>query len=86
MEIKFYYQIDFIDDAGFANYIDTFKEDELDKAKEHYQILSNALACLDKSTKYVLDMYAYIEEENGSSVDGSDILIAQILPELDLKI
>ena len=88
MEIKFYFQIDFIDDAGFANYIDTFKQNELEKAKEHYQILSNALSCTkgtDRNIRYVLDMYAYIQDKD-EELDETDVLVAQILPELELKV
>ena len=67
MRIQFYYQIDFIDEAGLANYIDTFEQDELKEAKEHYQILTNALCCVKETNNnahYVLDMYAYIEGED----------------------
>lgn len=88
MHINFYYQIDFNDDAGLANYIDTFKVNEIEKAKEHYRILSNALSCTrgtDRKTKYVLDLYAFIQDEN-EELDETDILIAQILPEMELKI
>ena len=89
MQIKFYYQIDFIDDAGLANYIDTFKYHEIDKAQEHYRILSNALLHTkgtEHNMRYVLDLYAYIEDDNGNAVDDSDILIAQILPKKELKV
>ena len=88
MEIKFYYQIDFIDDAGLANYINTFKQNELKKAKEHYHILTNALNCTkgtDCKTKYVLDMYAFIHDKD-EDLDETDVLVAQILPELELKV
>ena len=53
--------------AGLANYIDTFKQNELEKAKEHYRILSNALSCTkgtDRNMRYVLDMYAYIQDKD----------------------
>lgn len=88
MHINFYYQIDFIDDAELANYIDTFKQNELEKAKEHYQILSNALSCTKgtyRNMRYVLDMYAYIQDKD-EELDETDILVAQILPELELKV
>ena len=85
MKIKFYYQIDFIDEDGFANYITTFNADEYEKDKECYGILSRALACYSKNTKYVLDLYTYIEE-NEVFIDGSEVIVAQILPELELQI
>ena len=86
MHIQFYYQIDFIDDTGSASYIDTFDQDELKEAKEHYQILSNALACTkdtDSNIHYVLDMYAYIQYED-EEVEETDVLVAQVLPTLQL--
>ena len=33
MEIKFYYQIDFIDKNGKANYINTFKKEEFENKR-----------------------------------------------------
>lgn len=86
MYIKFYYQIDFIDAIGQANYIRTFSQNEFEKAKEHYQILSNALACIksdESNIHYVLDIYAYIQDQD-AEVEETDILVAQILPELQL--
>ena len=88
MHINFYYQIDFIDDAGLANYINTFQQNELEKAKEHYRILSNALSCIkgtDRNMRYVLDMYAYIQDKD-TELDETDVLVVQILPELEVKI
>lgn len=88
MNINFYYQIDFIDDAELANYIDTFKQNELEKAKEHYRTLSNALSCTkgtNQNMRYVLDMYAYIQDKD-EELDETDVLVAQILPELELKV
>ena len=79
MKIETYYQIDFIDKNGLANYIDTFQENEFEEAKKHYKMLSNALACIDKDTKYVLDLYAHIP-----SKDNSDKFIMQILPEIKI--
>ena len=87
MEVQFFYQIDFIDERGFANYINTFNADELDKAKEHWKILSNALSCITKDTKYVLDMYAQVyDTEQKDSLDETSVLVAQILPEMELKL
>ena len=37
MKTRFYYQIDYIDENGFANYIDTFCENKLKKAKKHWK-------------------------------------------------
>lgn len=86
MYIKFYYQIDFIDEAGLANYIDTFEQDEFKEAKEHYQILTNALCCVKETNSnihYVLDMYAYIQDQD-AEVEETNILVAQVLPTLQL--
>lgn len=80
MQTKFYYQIDYIDENGFANYIDTFNENELEKAKEHWKILSLALACIRIDTKFVLDMYSYKENKKGLPIDDSDEFLKQILP------
>ena len=72
MNIDFYYQIDFIDDANLANYIDTFTKEEFAKAKEHYRILSNALSCTkgtNRNMRYVLDLYAFIQDDKGDAFD-----------------
>lgn len=88
MNIDFYYQIDYIDDAELANYIDTFPKEEYETAKEHYHILSGALSCIkgtNRNIKYVLDLYAFIQDDNGDAIEDTDILVAQILPELEIK-
>lgn len=81
MKTRFYYQIDYIDENGFANYIDTFCENKLKKAKKHWKILSLAQACISRDTYFVLDMYSYQEDETGLAFDDTDEWIKQILPE-----
>lgn len=39
-KIRYYYQIDFIDEQGEANYIDTFTSRQRRKAIEHLNILN----------------------------------------------
>ena len=72
MKTRFYYQID---------YIDTFCENKLKKAKKHWKILSLAQACISRDTYFVLDMYSYQEDETGLAIDDTDEWIKQILPE-----
>lgn len=60
----FYYQIDYIDKEGLANYIYTFEQDELELAKEHLNILNHANGCLNADTKFVLDKYGVIEDSD----------------------
>lgn len=54
---KYYYQIDFIDEQGYANYIDTFSSRQRKKAIEHVNILNRGNQCLNANTYYVLDKY-----------------------------
>ncbi|MBR1620275.1 hypothetical protein IJ674_10350 [bacterium] len=78
--IKYYFQIDFIDKNGLANYIDTFKSNELIKAVRHWHILTNANACISKDTSYVLDLYSFKVDQNGNAIENTDELVKQILP------
>ena len=47
---RYYYQIDFIDKQGNANYIDTFTSRQRKKAIEHLNILNRANQCLTNDT------------------------------------
>ena len=88
MNISFYYQIDYIDDAGLANYIDTFPKEEFEKAKDHYRILSGALSCIkgtNRDIQYVLDLYAFIQDDKGDAIDDTDILVANVLPNKEIN-
>lgn len=69
----FYYQIDYIDKRGFANYISTFEQNELELAKEHLRILNKANRCLNEDTKFVLDKYGCIEETDYDEVVEQNI-------------
>ena len=68
---RYYYQIDFIDEQGNANYIDTFTPRQRRKAIEHLNILNSANQCLTNDTYFVLDKYACYDE------DGDDIEIVE---------
>lgn len=70
-KVRYYYQIDFIDEQGEANYIDTFTSRQRKKAIEHLNILNNANQCLTNDTYFVLDKYARYDE------DGDDIEIVE---------
>ena len=63
-KVKYYYQIDFIDEQGDANYIDTFTSRQRKKAIEHLNILNSANQCLTNDTYFVLDKYACYDEYN----------------------
>lgn len=78
----YYYQIDYIDEDGLANYIETFDKDEKDKAIESVNILNRANACINEKhdeTKYVLDYYRYKIDSNGNTIDGSDELLNNMI-------
>ena len=68
MRKKHYYQIDYIDHKGYANYIDVFSKRELNKAIKHVNILNNANACLNDDTYFVLDEYVEITEDEGKLI------------------
>ena len=70
-KVRYYYQIDFIDEHGLANYIDTFTARQRKKAIEHLNILNSANQCLTNDTYFVLDKYACYDE------DGNDIEIVE---------
>lgn len=65
---KYYYQIDYIDSKGLANYINTFDNEE--EAIKQTNILNQSNHCLHKSTKYVLDKYRCIAD-----VDETDEIV-----------
>lgn len=75
MNLKYYYQIDYIDKEGLANYIDTFQENEKAKAIEHLKILNLANDCLNSDTEFVLDKYSYQVDDNGYAIDDTDELV-----------
>ena len=62
-KLTYYYQIDFIDEQGNANYIDTFTSRQRKKAIEHLSILNSANQCLTNDTYFVLDKYARYDED-----------------------
>lgn len=68
-----FYQIDYIDEDGLANYIDTFKSNELVKAKRHLDILNKVNKCLNDNTMFVLDMYKYNRD-----TDEDDLIMHNI--------
>lgn len=74
---KQYYQIDYIDKNGLANYIDTLHS--LREAKKNFFILTKALRCLTRETYFVLDLYEYEEGEDGFAIEDTDKLIKTIL-------
>lgn len=80
-DYEYYYQIDYIDKSGLANYIKTFGKDERDKAIETTNILNHANRCIDKDTYYVLDYYRYKVDIDGHAIDDSDELLNHIVLE-----
>ena len=74
---EYYYQIDYIDENGLANYIKTFNKDERDKAIKSVNLLNQANMCINgTTTKYVLDYYRYRPE-----IDESDEIIEKDIKE-----
>ena len=71
---EYYYQIDYIDEKGLANYIDTFHNRYV--ALEHLAILNNANRALNgNKTKFVLDKYCYKVDNLGRVIEDTDELI-----------
>ena len=60
---RYYYQIDYIDEGGEANYIDVFTSRQRNKAIEHVNILNEANRCLNADTYFVLDKYVTESDE-----------------------
>lgn len=76
---RYYYQIDFIDEQGDANYIDTFTSRQRKKAIEHVNILNRANHCVNGNTYYVLDKYIYFDDDNeDEEIVEADITNAQL--------
>lgn len=74
---RIYYQIDFIDINGHANYIDTFTAGQREKAIKHVNILNKANQCLNKYSYYVLDKYAVSSNEYDIEIVEKNITNAQ---------
>lgn len=66
---EFYYQIDYIDKDGFANYIDT--EHDRDLAIKNVNYLNYANMAINRDTKFVLDKYSFYFTEEGEPVDDT---------------
>ena len=82
MKKKHYYQIDYIDHEGYANYIDVFSKRELNKAIEHVNILNSANACLNDDTYFVLDEYVEVTEDEAELIKEN---ITNATPIKDLR-
>lgn len=84
----YYYQIDYIDKKGYANYINTFKNNELKKAIKHVNILNEANACLNDDTYFVLDKYKSLTEDEAELLEENitrAMTIKQKLKETERK-
>lgn len=64
-----YYQIDYVDNEGFATYVDTFIDRE--EAIEKVNYLNHINKCLNRDTKFVLDRYDYEYNEYGEACNDS---------------
>lgn len=79
---EYYYQIDYIDKDGRANYIETYQDDERSKALYDLKILSVSNMCINgTTTKYVLDKYRYKLDTEGRAIDDTDEIIEEDIKE-----
>lgn len=76
---RYYYQIDFIDEQGDANYIDTFTSRQRKKAIEHTNILNRANQCISENTCYVLDKYISFDNDDDNEIVEADITNAETI-------
>ena len=85
-KLHYFYQIDYIDEDGCANYIDTFTSRQRNKAIEQVNILNHANQCISVNTYYVLDKYS-TEDEDGETdeIVEENITGAMSLQELSAK-
>lgn len=79
----FYYQIDYIDGRGYANYIDTFTSRELKKAIKHVNILNNANDCINDNSFFVLDKYKSLSEDEAELIEENITNAMSILQRID---
>ena len=66
---EYYYQIDYIDKDGLANYIETYHDRE--QAVKAVNLLNHANRCLNRDTKFVLDKYSFYFTDEGEPVDDT---------------
>lgn len=66
---EYYYQIDYIDNEGYSNFITTHKNKQ--KAIKELDILNRANRCLNNDTKFVLDKYSIEYNEDGFPIDDT---------------
>lgn len=79
---EYYYQIDYIDKDGRANYIETYKDNERSKALYDLKILNVSNMCLNgTTTRYVLDRYRYKLDTEGRAIDDTDEIIEEDIKE-----
>ena len=85
-KLRYFYQIDYIDKDGYANYIDTFTSRQRNKAIEHVNILNRANQCMSVDTYYVLDKYSTRDEDGETDeIVEENITGAMSLQELSKK-
>lgn len=80
-DYKYYYQIDYIDENGLANYIRTFTKNKRHEAIEATKLLNQANACINKDTYYVLDCYRFKIDKNGNTIDDTEEIIEKDIKE-----
>lgn len=91
MKIRKYFQIDYIDKNGTATYIDTipFEDctnlDSIKRALARVADLQTVNAAINgNTTRFVLDLYCCIEDENGV-IDNTDEVVFQDLQNIDMS-
>lgn len=79
--IRSYYQIDYIDKNGYANFINSTSR--ICRAIDSYYTLKNALEALGGKGKYVLDRYEVEVDDNDLPIEDTDRLVENLFGGLD---
>lgn len=82
MKIKKYYTIDYVDFEGIAKNVYSAPASLFTETLERYNALADFHFSVNPDAYITLNVYAYLIDNDGEAVEGSDVKIVQLLPEL----